>query len=143
MSYARIHNKGGYHQEEYTAHAVITPGNLVKLNSDGEVLRHSTSGGQGEAMIAMEDALQGNTVDDNYAAADLVTVILPYKGSVVNALILAGENVAIGDHLYSSGAGCLKKVTDAATQITLFVAVENCDLSGSGAANTLCAVRAI
>ena len=142
----RIHSKGPFRQEEAIAHAAgVYPGMLVMLNSDGEVAVHATEGGRAEAAFAMEDALQGKTVDDVYTVGTIVTYILPGKGSVVNAMIEDGQDVAIGDHLISAGNGKLKVSTDIESGETLSqviaVAEEACDLTGSDTSDTLSAVR--
>ena len=141
MSYNRIHNKGPYLQEEALAGGAITPGHLIKLNSAGAVVVHSTSGGACAAAFAAEDALQGEIVTHAYASAERVTYILPGKGSVVNAMINSGADIAIGDLLMSNGDGTLIERTG--TNTVVGVATEACDLTGSGAVDTLCAVRIV
>lgn len=148
MAKRRIHSIGDYRQEEANAgEAGIYPGMLVKLNSSGNVIKHDVQGGFAEAAFAVEDALQGKTVSDVYANGSKVTYILPAKGSVVNALINAGENIAIGDKLISNGDGTLVEIgaADSAGTTTeiIAIAVEACDLSASGAVDTLAAVRIV
>lgn len=128
----RIHSKGGFAQEEYkAAEAGIYPGMQVKLNSDNEVVKHSTSGGAvgDEKMFAMEDALQGKTVADVYADEALVTVIIPYKGSEINMLLEDGESIVPGDKIMAGGTGQVKK--NAAGTDILGTATGTLDLSGS------------
>jgi len=146
----RVHNKGTFRQEEaYAAEAGIYPGMLLKLDSDGKLAIHTTEGGVlgDENLFAMEDALQGKTVDDVYTISTIVTYMIPNVGSVVNALIEAGQDVSIGDKLMSAGNGKLKVTTDIESGETLAkvvgIAEDVCDLSGSGASDTLCAVRIV
>ena len=139
----RIHSKGGFAQEEYKAgEAGIYPGMQVKLDSNGEIVKHSTSGGAigDEKMFAMEDALQGKTVDDVYADNSLVTVIIPYKGSEVNMLLADGESIVPGDKIMAGGSGTVKK-NSGGTDI-LGTSTGTLDLSGSNnTANGLTPVR--
>jgi hypothetical protein len=96
--------------EEFEAHATIIPGMLVELNSDKEVLAHDTAQGSViPPMFAIEDALQGKGIDDDYAAGDDVRVWIPGRGDVVNALLEDEQTIVIGDFLVSNGSGYLKK----------------------------------
>lgn len=109
----RIHSKGPYRHEEYKANsALIYPGFLLKVDSNNEVIPHDTEGGVAEALFAMEDALQGNTVSTIYADDAIVTCILPGKGSEVVAVIEAGQSIGVGDKLMSRGNGKLVEYRD-------------------------------
>jgi len=101
--------------EEYKAHAAITPGHLVFLNSDNEVAVHAVEGGSVLPMFAVEDELQGKGIDDAFSAGNVVSVWVPGRGDIVNAILADGEDVAIGDMLVSHGDGTLKKF-DAASE---------------------------
>lgn len=142
----RIHSKGSYVYDEAVAgEASIYPGMLLELNSDGEVIMHDTEGGRAEKAFAIEDALQGNTVDDAYAADDVVAYIIPVQGAEVNALLKAGYDYAIGDELISAADGTLKQATEISSGETVddvvAVVTEAVDLTGSGAVDTLASVR--
>lgn len=124
--------------EEITAYAAITPGMLVKINSDGKVLLHSTVGGiVAPIMFALEDELQGKEIDDDYVAGDQVQCWIPYRGDQVYAILNDGQSVVIGDFLVSSGEGFLNKLTVGSAGTTEFpeaivaVSLERVDLSGS------------
>lgn len=109
----RIHSKGAFRQDEMVAGAAsIKPGYLVMQNAAGAAVVHDTEGGLAEAMFAMEDALQGNTVDTAYTNGNIMTLILPVKGSVVNVIIEAGQSISIGDKLMSRGNGKLVEHRD-------------------------------
>lgn len=97
--------------EEYAAAAAITPGDLVELTSAGKVQRHSTADGNVLQMFAIEDALQGKGIDEDYATADVVRVWIPQRGDIVYARLADEQNVSIGDFLVSNGDGTLKKYT--------------------------------
>lgn len=134
----RIHSKGDYRYEEHVASTTITPGMLLEINSSNQVLPHNSASTVGEALFAMEDALQGNEVSDNYSANNVCCCMLPAKGSVVNALLLAGVSYSVGDILESNGDGTL---TTGTTYPIAVVEDSAKDLSGSGAVNSLHPVR--
>lgn len=124
--------------EEYVANAGIYPGHLVELMSTGKVRMHATEDGNVLPMFATEDDLQGKGINDAYVADDQVQVWIPTRGDIVNAVLLDGENVAIGDFLTSAGAGELKKFDAAASAavieapaLIVGVAVTALDLSSS------------
>jgi hypothetical protein len=96
-------------QEEYVAAAAISPGHLVELASTGKAQVHSTAGGPAKPMFAFENELEGETIDDAYAADDVVQVLVSIPGDQVNAVLADGENVSIGDYLESNGDGTLRK----------------------------------
>ena len=113
-TYYRIHNKGGWRHDENVAHAAISPGNILELNSDNEVLKYATENGAPPSgrLIAVEDALQGNGVTDDYAAADIVSVAVADAGSEWNMLVAAGTVLTIGESLVTDGSGCLMSADD-------------------------------
>ncbi|RLF28617.1 MAG: hypothetical protein DRN14_03855 [Thermoplasmata archaeon] len=136
----QIHSKGDFRREEYTAGGTIKPGYLVELNSSGNVVAHSTEGGYADLLFAVEDALQGNSVDDDYSSGDLVSVNVEAPGNQVEAWIKAGEDIAIGDKLISAGDGTLiengSETSGTSVQQIIATATEAVDLSGSGAVDT-------
>lgn len=129
--------------EEAPAHEALSPGHLIEKNADSEVQLHATEGGFGLVMVAAEDALQGKTTDDAYAAADIVQCHIQRSGTRFQGLLRAGENVAIGDALVSGGDGTFIAATTAsAVDQVMGYAEEALDLTGSGAVDTLVAIRA-
>jgi len=95
--------------EELEANAAITPGHLVERMSTGKVRVHANAGQNAVPMFALEDELQGNGIDDDYAAADQVQCWIPNRGDIVNAILKNGETIVIGDFLESAGDGTLQK----------------------------------
>jgi hypothetical protein len=77
--------------EEYVAAAAILPGNLIELTSSGTVQKHSGAGITALPMFAIEDALQGNGIEDAYIAGDRVRCWIPNRGDVVYALLADGH----------------------------------------------------
>ena len=145
----RIHSKGSYEQDEKLASVAVQPGMLVEIEPNTAQCRpHNVEGGESpEAAFAVEDALQGNTVSDNYSIGDLVTYILPTKGACVNALCKAGYDYIIGTKLVSGGDGTLipngEESSAGPVPSVVAVCTEDNDLSASGAVNTLSEVRII
>ncbi len=89
--------------EEFVANAAITPGHLVEVAlSTGKVRVHATASGNVLPMFALENELEGEGIDDAYAASDPVQVWVPGRGDIVNALLADGQTIAIGDFLFSS-----------------------------------------
>ena len=97
---------------EYTAHAVLFPGALLKLDDDNEVRNHNSAGGNVvPIMFALEDELQGNGIDVAYAAGDKVQVWFPGRGDEVLGILADGQSVERGDAVESNGAGYLRAHT--------------------------------
>lgn len=120
--------------EEYTSTAVeITPGALIELTSAGLVQACNNTTGPTLPMFALEDELQGNGIDINYAVSVKVQCWIPGRGDMVYALLKNGENIAIGDWVESAGDGSVQKFT---SRPALGVAVEAVDDSGSSGTDT-------
>ncbi len=142
----RIQLTGDYLLEEADAGvAGILPGMLLRVTNDETVSPHATQGGWAERAFAVEDALQGNGIDDAYADEEKVIFHMQRRGNRVNAIIRAGENLEVGDLLVSAGDGTLIDGSSVGSGVDvadiIAVAVEEIDLSASGAVNTLAAVR--
>lgn len=95
--------------DERAAYEAITPGMLIEIRTGYETVRkHATAGGNVcPIMFALEDELQGNGIDDAYAAGDRVQCWIPTPGDIVYAILADGQSVHIGDRLESNGAGYL------------------------------------
>ena len=109
MAYNTILLKGeNPNIEELVAHATITPGMLIEEQSDGEVKAHATPSGNAARTFALESELEGNGIDDNYAAGDQVRVFHAQPGDQVYGLLADGQSVSRGGFLVSNGDGYLK-----------------------------------
>lgn len=117
--------------EEYTASGTIIPGMLLNFSAANTVRAHNDDApAQGcLPMFALEDALQGKGIDDEYVSGDPVNVWVPTRGDEVYAILEDGQNIAVGDFLESNGAGYLQKFTSGNGAVA--VALEALDLSGS------------
>lgn len=130
----QVHLVGEFRREELVAAAAISPGNLLEITSAGKFQKHSSSGGACLRIFAEIDALQGNTLSNDYSADDIVSANVELPGNEVQAFLKSGENVSIGDELESAGDGTLQAL---GTGKVVAVAREAEDLSGSGAVDTL------
>lgn len=151
MPYAVMSRKWGeYVRYEAEASGAVYPGYLLELDSNGKVKAHATAGGVAEMAIAVEDALQGNDIADQYAVGDLVQYNIIRKGDAFWGKIANGEAIAIGDKVVSNGNGLFKEATadSSATVVedaVLGIALTACDMSDSSAADPdgWCEIRAI
>lgn len=93
----------------------ITPGMLVQRTSTDLVEAHSIAGGPVNPLFALEDAFQGNGIDDNYAVSVPIMLWKPCSGEQVYAILdsLSTASVAIGDFVESVGDGKVRSVGDA------------------------------
>lgn len=109
MSANRIQiDSEGYRLEEAVASGTVKPGMIVQKTSTGAVKAHAVAGGRGLVQVAVEDALQGKTIDDSYSNGNMVTYHIQQPGTRFQGILLAAQNVAVGDALISDGAGRLK-----------------------------------
>lgn len=145
MADNQIHIIGEFRREEALASGSVKPGHLVEMTSAAAptVKAHSVAGGHAERAFAVEDALQGNTVDTTYTTGKLVSFNLEQPGNVVQARFAISQDVDIGDDLISAGDGTLAVATEAdsdgGTQKIIAKAVE--DSGGALGAETLLKVR--
>jgi hypothetical protein len=112
-------------QDEHKADAAITPGMLLEITTTG-VKKHATAAGKHAFLFALEDELQGNGINDDYAAADKVQCWVAGRGDIVYALLEDEANIAKGDFVESNGEG---KVQAVSGSYPIGVALEAVDLS--------------
>jgi hypothetical protein len=148
MAHFRIHNKGTlWIHDEAPAASTITPGMVCEMTSSKTVQAHSTEGGRAERLVALEDALQGNGVDTDYSADDIVTLAIPMPGEVFNLLVAAGQALNPGDEVVSGGDGTVIAASDVSTGVTVAQVIGRIDASEDAftalASNTLKAVRLV
>lgn len=108
----RLNGPNGQMEEFVAASgSAIKPGMLVRKTTATAGNVHASSGGNGAALLAYEDALQGKGTDDVYAVGGVVRCEYVLPGAKRNVLLKANENVAIGDFLISGGDGTFIKTT--------------------------------
>jgi len=147
----KLISEGRY--DEGFAKAAYLPGTLLELAADAaksgvySYPAHSTDGGSTSKTVAMEDALQGKTVDDVTVVGESGPIWHPKQGDDMQYLLLAGGTtpVVIGTKLCSNGAGRLIPVADSGLVPIIDAdivgeALEALDITG-GATDTLIAVR--
>ena len=112
--------KGAGRYEEGEADAAILPGEAIELAPDGNYDPCQAS--QANAIkrrglqIAIEDALQGKTVDDAYADGDRVFFYIPIPGDEIQVLVKSGENIDVGEKLVVEGGGSGKFVASGGSE---------------------------
>jgi len=120
----------------------MTPGMLVEYTTTAEeIKKHATADGAvAPIMFIIENALEGEGIDDAYADGDKARVWYPTRGDNVYALIEDGEDIAVGDLLVSAGNGKLKEREGASDgevpRSVVAVALEALDLTSSSGAET-------
>ena len=128
----RIHLKGPFQTDELDADEIITPGQLVERMATGLVQKASSQDAPSEALFALEDALQGKTIDDDYAANTKVQILVAAKGTEVFSFLKGGVTAADGIELSSGGDGTLILATG--TDYVVALAQEALDLNALPAA---------
>jgi len=100
------------HQEEGIATVATTPGMLVRRHTNETSWRpHNVAGAVCAKSIALEDSMQGNEIDDDYAIGDPVHIHHALPGDIVNMLLTTNQTIVVDDLLVSTGDGTLKKAT--------------------------------
>lgn len=111
MAFNTILLKGDPLRKEGKAGGAITPGHLIVENSSGNLVVHPTAGGNAQALIAIEDALQGKEISGAYAANNRVQYVALRPGDEFYAILTTSQTIAIGDFLESNGDGTFRKHT--------------------------------
>lgn len=128
--------------EDHNAYAAITPGALIERFSDSGTLKvrnHSTAGGYGTRMFALDRAELNTAYTTAYAAGDLVKMIVAKPGDVVYALIPSGHGIAAGAFLESNGDGALRTYASGTRIGQALEAVSN----GAGLTAARCRVEVV
>ncbi len=99
-------------QGEAKAAAAITPGMLVERTSAAidTVQAQATHSVNTPRMIALEDDLQGKTIDQAYATGDPVKFRTFLPGDEALVILATSQVIAKGDKLESAGAGLVRKL---------------------------------
>ena len=129
--------KGKGHHDEGVADGAIKPGCAVELAADGKYDEQSSAQAaalKGGLKIAKEDALQGKTITDAYAATDVVFFYTACPGDHLHVLVKSGEDIDVGDKLVVEGGGSGLFVKSAGTE-TKFQLEALEDSGGALAAN--------
>lgn len=126
--------KGTGIRNEALAGEQIYPGQLVEVQSDETVDLQDSGGAYCAAAFAVEDDLQGNSIDDAYASGALVQYDHFRPGDWVQAVATAsGAAIVIGDLLEAAGDGTLKK---RASGVAIAIAREAIDTDSTSTVTT-------
>jgi hypothetical protein len=107
-----IRLKGTPQRQEAIAAGVITPGDLISKNDDGEFIRHAVEGGAARPLWAAENEVFGGDINDNYAILDNVLAWATTHGDEIYANVAANADaIVIGAALESAGDGTVRVVT--------------------------------
>lgn len=110
---------------DLAASEIIRPGHLVDRFNNAGVIRwrkHATAAIAVAPAVATEQSMLNKSVDDDYAAGDLMEVSILEKGATAWMLIASGQNITAGQKLESAGDGTLRAF---AAGVVLFSALEN------------------
>jgi hypothetical protein len=110
---------------DLAASETLTPGQLLERFNNAGIIRwrkHATAGGGGPQAVALDQSELNKSVDDTYAANDLVEVGVLSPGGTAWMLIASGQNITAGQKLESAGDGTLRAF---ASGVILFTALEN------------------
>jgi hypothetical protein len=100
------------YEERKAAVAGIYPGMVCEITSDLKVQPHSTEGGKVEVLVAIEDALQGHTVDDAYTVNEPVRLMRFRPGDHCLLRQHVHTNIACGEQVVSHGDGTVRSASD-------------------------------
>jgi hypothetical protein len=126
--------KGTFNEGEVGA--ALSPGMAIELQADGAYDPLQAAIGEavkGEVIVAIEDALQGKSVDDAYTVGDPVQYYIPLPGDEMNVLVKDGETIAIGDDLVTEATSGLFVEAAGTEGRYMFKALEAASPSGANA----------
>lgn len=125
----------GYNEAPCSTSGAPYPGMLIQMNSNGTVSVQTAVGGAVPKMFAIEDALQGYTINDQYVANNTVRYIIAPPGTILQVPIPAGFVATIGDMMVSYGDGSLVPEDDMGIG-TLYTTTANSDTVTNTAVET-------
>lgn len=111
---------------ERSAVAAITPGDFLERSLIGSYQRQSTAGQPGPKLVALEQDLIGQGIDDDYAVGESVRAVYATPGNWIYAFVPAGAAaIVVGDDLQFDGTGCLIKAVAGTVVATSLQDVNN------------------
>lgn len=126
---------GEVNRFEFPAGGTVTPGDLVDIDSSGDVIVHATAEGRCTRIFAVENDIGGDDITHDYLITELVQVQVCRQGDQVLATLANGENAVIGSWLVSAGDGTLQvALADSTIELSGSIvgrALEAKDMSGS------------
>jgi len=100
------------YEELNAAEAGIYPGMLCERVTVDTCRKNATAEKKAAVLVAVEDALQGKTVDDAYTSGTPVRLVQFRPGEEFHALIKAHQTISINEKITSAGDGTFKSGTD-------------------------------
>jgi len=117
--------------------AAFYPGHLLEITTADKFQKHSGAAGVvAPKMFAVEDDMQGNTIDDAFDTSGRAVGWIPQPGDEVYAVLADGETATIGSKLVSNADGTLKVGTANVVGMSL-EAIDLSDSSGAESDGTL------
>lgn len=123
---------------EGEADEALTPGELVRWDTDDELELHGTASGVSQKMFVLENPFAPDpatpAIDQDWAIGDSARYIYAQSGDLVYAFLAASQTAVKGSPLGSDGAGSLAVITPGAGILEgAIVAYADEDLTTSGA----------
>jgi len=115
---------------ERGASVAILPGMLVELTAADTYQLQATDGGQYIGAVALEDELQGKTIEQTYAIGNPVQAWTAVRGEEAQLRLATGSTIVVGDKLTPAGDGTVRKL---AVETEFLFAVAGEAITGSAA----------
>ena len=100
------------YEERDAGEAGIYPGMIVKIDTDGDVIKQDTQEVKCPLLVAIEDSLQGKLASEVYVVDYPVRIMQFKPGEEFHGLLAGNMTISIGEHLVPNSAGCFKSGAD-------------------------------
>ena len=104
----QVYDHNGY-REGVAGEDNITPGMLLDIDGDGDLIKHDDAGENAVPYIAVENDYIGDDIDEDYNDEDQIRYHIGITGERYYMWLQDGENVSEGDFLESAGDGTLQE----------------------------------
>jgi len=109
---SRIMLLGDFFTKEGKASSNINPGHFVEFGGTNDLQKQSSANEVVRPAIALDNTLEGKTLNDEYVEGDHVVYGVAYTGCEVQVKLPANAAAVVkGDKLAMNGDGCVKKWT--------------------------------
>lgn len=102
-------------QFEAVAQETITPGELVRYDTNGDLVLEDSDGAAIHGYVAMEQAELGKGIDYDYSSGEQAKVTVPGAGDRVFVYLAGGETVDPTTPLYVGTSGVLRTSANVAS----------------------------
>jgi hypothetical protein len=100
------------YEERDAGEAGIYPGMIVKIDTDGDVIKNNSQEVKVPLLVAIEDSLQGNLSSTVYTLNYPVRIMQFKPGEEFHGRLATHMTVSVGELLTADGAGCFKAAAD-------------------------------